>query len=111
MNVPIDADQQQEINEISFFWRDLADISCDSNLDINTLHIIFYRQLHFPSQPGVAKPKGSWENEAEICLPVAYVFGCFLHEIKEKRHFQGSEAYLLSSCLIFGQNPRLKLSN
>ena len=55
-----------------------------------SLHIIFYRQLHFPSQPGVAKE--SWENEAESCLAVAYVFGCFLHEIKEISHFQGSEA-------------------
>ena len=30
---------------------------------------IFYRQLHFSSQPGVAN--GFWENEAENCLVVA----------------------------------------
>ena len=45
----------------------------------------FYKQLHFPSQPGVAKE--IWENEAESCLAVAYVLGCFLHEIKENGHF------------------------
>ena len=49
------------------------------------LHIFFYKQLHFPSQPGVAKK--FWENEAESCLAVAYVLGCFLHEIKENGHF------------------------
>ena len=30
---------------------------------------IFYRQLHFSSQPGVAN--GFWEDEAESCLVVA----------------------------------------
>ena len=32
-------------------------------------HFLFYRQLHFSSQPGVAN--GIWENEAENCLVVA----------------------------------------
>ena len=74
------------------------------------VHKFFYKQLHFPSQPRVAKEIR--RNEAENCLAVAYVFGCFLHEIKENGHFQGSEAgQLLSSCLIFGHNLKLKLSN
>ena len=47
--------------------------------------LFFYKQLHFPSQPGVAKE--IWGNEAESCLAVAYVLGCFLHEIKENGHF------------------------
>ena len=55
----------------------------------HALHVVytffFYKQLHFPSQPGVAKE--IWENEAESCLAVAYVLGCFLHEIKENGHF------------------------
>ena len=29
----------------------------------------FYKQLHFPSEPGVANE--IWENEAESCLTVA----------------------------------------
>ena len=45
----------------------------------------FYKQLHFPSQPGVAKE--IWENEAESCLAVAYVFDYFLYEINENGHF------------------------
>ena len=49
------------------------------------VHIFPYKQLHFPSQPGVAKE--IWGNEAESCLAVAYVLGCFLHEIKENGHF------------------------
>ena len=57
------------------------------------LHI-FYKQFHFPSQPGVAKE--IWGNEAENCLAVAYVFGCFLHEIKENGHFKDLR---LGSCL------------
>ena len=73
-------------------------------------YTFFYKQLHFLSQPGVAKE--IWGNEAESCLAVAYVLGCILHEIKEDGHFGGSEAgQLLSSCLIFGKNLRLKLCN
>jgi len=30
----------------------------------------------------------SISNEAESCLAVAHVFGCFLHEIKENGHFK-----------------------
>ena len=55
-----------------------------TNFNDNT-HFFFYKQLHFPSQPGVAKE--IWGNEAESCLAVAYVLGCFLHEIKENGHF------------------------
>ena len=43
----------------------------------------FCKQLHFPSQPGVAKE--IWENEAESCVAVPYVLSCFL--IKENDHF------------------------
>ena len=68
---------------------------------VNLITHFFYKQLHFPSQPGVAKE--ICENEAESCLEVAYVLSCFLLEIKENGHFERSEA---------GQfNLRLKLSN
>ena len=74
---------------------------------------IFYKQLHFPSQPGVASE--ILEKKAESCLAVAYPTKINLHEIKRNRCFSGklldfrqiSGWQLLSSCLIFGQNLRL----
>ena len=48
-------------------------------------HFFFIRQFNFSSQPGVAN--GFWENEAENCLVVAWVFGSSLHDIKRNDHF------------------------
>jgi len=44
---------------------------------------LFYRQLHFSSQPGVAN--GFWENEAENCVVVAKFYSKFLPDLVKIR--------------------------
>ena len=60
---------------------------------LDFVHISFYRQLDFPSEPGVANEIFTRFSENS----------CFLKKVK-------SEAgQLPRSCLIFGQNLRLKV--
>ena len=51
-----------------------------------SLHI-FYKQLHFQSQPGVASE--ILESEAKSCLAVAYLNRINLHEIMRNGCFLG----------------------
>ena len=65
--------------------------------DLRLWFTFFCKQLHLPSQPGVAKE--IWENEKESCLAVVYVLNCFLYKIKENGHFRDLR---LGSCLAVG---------
>ena len=73
---------------------------------------IFYRQLDFPSEPGVANE--ILENEPKSCLTVAKFYSLFLRDYEKKRSpvlkekVQSEAGQFLRSCLIFGQNARLK---
>ena len=71
------------------------------------VYTFFYRQLDFSSQPGVANE--FCENEAENCLVVAYFcsYAVIINKVFFKK-IQYEAAQLLMSCLIFGQNLRLK---
>ena len=57
------------------FFRPTMNITTPAlSLSVNqeykaSIHIFFYRQLDFSSEPGVANE--FWENEAESCLVVA----------------------------------------
>ena len=72
-------------------------------------HFLFYRQLHFSFQPGVAN--GISEKQPQSCYEFAYILTDFcsilseLAFLRENRLYfpQFEAAQLLRNCLFFGQ--------